>query len=138
MSPNVKAAFRQEMNLANAAEMAGNFILAKQHLERGHILGQQSYLSHMESHYRMFRLARKQSDVKEARGQIVRLIGAGPFHLAGWIPIGNTGGADVSPILPMAIPADIQPYFDGFSLRNGLIVRLLLLVIALFALLTFS
>lgn len=138
MPSNVKAAFRHELNLARAAEMAGDYLLAKRHLERGHILGQQSYLTHMESHYRMFRLARKLSDAKEARGQLVRLIGAGPFHLAGWVPIGNTGGADVSPTLPMPIPADIQPYFEGFSLRKGLVLRGVLLVALLTAFIAFN
>ena len=105
MAFNVKAAFRRELDYAQSAESKGDFAVAKAHLERAHILGQRWYISHMESHYRMFRLALKQSDTKEVRGQIVRMIGAGPFHLAGWIPVGNTGGADVSPTLPMPIPA---------------------------------
>jgi hypothetical protein len=138
VSPNVKAAFRLEMDLAGAAELAGDYALSKRHLERGHILGQQSYLTHMESHYRMFRLAQKQSDSKEARGQLVRLIGAGPFHLAGWVPIGNTGGGDVSPTLPMPIPADIQPYFEGFSLRKGLMLRGVVLTALLMLTLTLN
>ncbi|RDV07513.1 DUF3703 domain-containing protein [Sphingorhabdus pulchriflava] len=128
MALNVKAAFRRELEYAQSAESKGDFAVAKAHLERAHILGQRWYISHMQSHYRMFRLALKQSDTKEVRGQIVRMIGAGPFHLAGWIPVGNTGGADVSPTLPMPIPADIQPYLQGHSLRNGLIVRGVLLV----------
>lgn len=129
MALNVKAAFRREMECALAAERNGEFALAKTHLERAHILGQRRYLTHMESHFYMFRLALKQSDAKEVRGQIVRLIGAGPFHLAGWVPVGNTGGADVSPTLPMAIPADIQPYFEGYSLKKGLVVRGVLIAI---------
>ncbi len=128
MAFNVKAAFRRELDYAQSAESKGDFAVAKAHLERAHILGQRWYISHMESHYRMFRLALKQSDTKEVRGQIVRMIGAGPFHLAGWIPVGNTGGADVSPTLPMPIPADIQPYLQGHSLRNGLIARGVLVV----------
>lgn len=138
MLPYVRIAFRLEMNLAAAAESAGDYALSKRHLERGHILGQQSYLTHIESHYRMLRLAQKQSDSKEVREQLVRLIGAGPFHLAGWVPIGNTGGGDVSPILPMPIPADIQPYFEGFSLRKGLMLRGLVLTALLTLLLTLN
>ena len=123
MALNVKAAFRREMHNARLAEEKGDFALAKTHLECAHILGQRWYLAHMESHYRMFRLALKQSDAKEVRGQIVRLIGAGPFHMVGWTPVGNTGGANVSPTLPMPIPAELQPYFKGYSLRKGLIMR---------------
>ncbi len=134
MQDNARSAFRRELALARRAEERGDFVSARRHLERGHILGQQSLLTHMMSHYRMYQLARRMSDMKEVRGQVVRMIGAGPFHLIGWVPIGNTGGADVSPTLPMALPADIQPYFESFSLRKGLITRGVLLAVFVFAL----
>lgn len=124
----VKAAFAREMADAGTAEAAGDFRLAKWHLERAHILGQRSYITHVTTHFHMFRLAIRQSDFAEARGQIVRLIGAGPFHIVGWVPLGNTGGADVSPTLPMPIPSDLQPFLARHSLRRGLIVRGVLLI----------
>lgn len=123
MRAGVKAAFLGEMEYARRAETKGELALAKHHLERAHILGQRWYVPHIKTHFCMLRLALKRSDVKEARGQFVRLIGAGPFHLAGWVPVGNTGGADVSATLPMPIPADLQSYLEGHSLRNGLIAR---------------
>lgn len=123
MKLNVKAAFVREMAYARSAEAAGDIALAKRHLERAHILGQRWYAAHVKTHFHMLRLALKQSDAKEARGQLVRLIGAAPFHMAGWVPVGNTGGADVSPTLPMPIPSDFQAYFEGYSLRKGLIMR---------------
>jgi hypothetical protein len=137
MKTGVKAAFASEMADARSAEAAGDLALAKHHLERAHILGQRWYAAHVQTHYRMLRLALKQSDTKEARGQFVRLIGAGPFHIAGWVPVGNTGGADVSPTLPMPIPSDLQPYLEGHSLRNGLIVRGILVVTLLASYLLF-
>ena len=123
MKSAVKAAFASEMASARSAEAAGDFALAARHLERAHILGQRWYVTHVRTHYHMLRLALKRSDAKEARGQLVRLIGAGPFHLAGWVPVGNTGGADVSATRPMPIPADLQSHLEGQSLRNGLILR---------------
>jgi hypothetical protein len=123
MKSALKAAFASEMASAASAEAMGDFALATHHLERAHILGQRRYVTHVQTHYRMLRLALKQADAKEARGQLVRLIGAGPFHMAGWVPVGNTGGADVSPTLPMPIPSDLQAYLEGHSLRNGLILR---------------
>lgn len=123
MKLSVKAAFAREMACARSAEASGDIALAKRHLERAHILGQRWYAPHMKTHFHMLRLALKQSDAKEARGQLVRLIGAAPFHIAGWVPVGNTGGADVSPTLPMPIPSDFQSYFEGYSLRKGLIMR---------------
>jgi len=123
MKSRVKAAFANEMTCARSAEAAGDLALAQRHLERAHILGQRWYLTHIQTHYRMLRLALKRSDGNEARGQLVRLIGAGPFHIAGWVPVGNTGGANVSATLPMPIPSDLQSYLDGHSLRGGLILR---------------
>ena len=123
MKPSVKAAFASEMDHARSAEAKGYLGLAKHHLERAHILGQRWCVSHMKTHFHMLRLALRQSDTREARGQLVRLIGAGPFHLAGRVPVGNTGGADVSATLPMPIPSDLQSPLEGQSLRNGLIAR---------------
>lgn len=123
MKLGVKAAFADEMAGARSAEAAGDISLAKYHLERAHILGQRWYITHIQTHFHMLRLALKQSDDREARGQLVRLIGAAPFHLAGWVPVGNTGGADVSATLPMPIPSDLQAHLEGHSLRNGLILR---------------
>lgn len=123
MATEVKAAFRKEMGLAKSAIRNGALADAKFHLERAHILGQRWYAAHVISHYHMLRVAMIESDWREARGQIIRLIGAGPFHLVGWLPVGNTGGADVSPTLPMPIPPDLRPYFEGYSLRNGFLIR---------------
>ena len=135
MELNVKAAFFREMAYARSAEATGDITLAKYHLERAHILGQRWYTAHMKTHFHMLRLALKQSDAKEARGQLVRLIGAAPFHIAGWVPVGNTGGADVSPTLP--IPSDFKSYFEGYSLRKGLIIRGTLLAALIAAYLLF-
>jgi Protein of unknown function (DUF3703) len=111
------------MDYARAAVVTGDIALAKRHLERAHILGQHWQITYMKTHFHMLRLVLKVSDAKEVRGQIARLLGAGPFHIAGWVPIGNTGGADFSPTLPMPMPSDLQSYFEGNSLRNGLMVR---------------
>lgn len=127
MKSSVKPVFDNEMALARSAKAAGDVAAAKYHLERAHILGQRWYITHMITHYHMLRIALEQSDAKEARGQLLRLVGAGPFHIAGWVPVGNTGGADVSATLPMQIPSDLQQYLEGHSLRRGLIARAVLL-----------
>lgn len=126
MKSALKSAFANEIAAARAAEATSDMALAKHHLERAHILGQRRYWTHVQTHFRMLLLARKQGDRSEARGQLVRLIGAGPFHMAGWVPVGNTGGADVSATRPMPIPADLQAHLEGHSLRNGLILRAVL------------
>ncbi|MCO4094742.1 MAG: DUF3703 domain-containing protein [Acidovorax sp.] len=44
--------------------------------------------------------------------------------------MGNTGGANVSPVKPMPVPPDLQPFFVGYSLRREIGFRLVLLCIA--------
>ncbi len=46
-------------------------------------------------------------DRHEVTGQLVRLLVAGPGSAMRRYPLGNTGGADVSAVAPMPIPADL-------------------------------
>jgi hypothetical protein len=47
-------------------------------------------------------------DAREAVGQVVRLVVAGPGSLAGRFPEGNSGRARVSMFAPMPIPTDLE------------------------------
>ena len=47
-------------------------------------------------------------DRREVTGQLLRLLVAGPGSAIGRYPLGNTGGANVSAVEPMPIPADLQ------------------------------
>ena len=44
-------------------------------------------------------------------GQITRIVAAALFSRI-WVPIGNTGGANVSAMRPMPIPADLRDVLD--------------------------
>jgi hypothetical protein len=46
-------------------------------------------------------------DRHEVIGQLGRLIVAGPGTAMRRYPLGNTGGADVSAVAPMPVPADL-------------------------------
>ena len=84
-----------------AADAHGNDEFA--HLERAHILGQASTREHVRVHWRMLRWAVRHRDAREFFGQITRTIGAATKTFIGWVPTGNTGGANVSPVKPMPI-----------------------------------
>lgn len=73
------------------------------HLERAHVLGQASTREHVRVHWRMLVWGLRHRDAREVFGQITRLIGAATKTFIGWVPAGNTGGANVSPIKPMPI-----------------------------------
>lgn len=113
-----KAALAHEWSQARSHLAAGRFDLSFHHLERAHILGQLRFADHVVTHLWMLRLALARADGREARGQVLRLVATVPGHLFGWIPIGNTGGANVSALKPMPIPADLAPHFAGFDLRR--------------------
>ena len=49
----------------------------------------------------------KVKNFKEVVGQIQGLLVEGIKSFVGKIPVGNTGGADVPPLKPMEIPADL-------------------------------
>ena len=113
--------FLNEMGAARVALDKGDAKGAFARLERAHILGQLRFFDHVVSHVWMLKVALRQRDGREIFGQLLRLGATVPGHLFGWLPIGNTGGADVSPLKPMPIPSDLAPYFAGFSLRRQIV-----------------
>ena len=93
-----------ELELASrAATPSSSFA----HLERAHILSQYSTRDHVRVHAAMLRWGIAQGDLREVAGQVLRIIAAATKTVFGWIPVGNTGGANVSPIKPMPLPADL-------------------------------
>lgn len=111
MTPGLKAAFDQEWNAAREARRAGDLQRAFAHLERAHILSQRHTLRHMRSHLGMLRVGWQRKDGREVAGQLARVLAASLFSRI-WIPVGNTGGANVSATLPMPIPEDLRAFLD--------------------------
>lgn len=96
-----------ELSAARRAEAAGEPQLAFQHLERAHVLGQAATLHHVRVHLRMLAWGWRRRSAREIFGQITRVIGAATKTALGWVPTGNTGGANVSPFRPMPVPPDL-------------------------------
>lgn len=99
------------MELARALFASEDYQQCYSHLERAHILGQRNYLPHVQSHYWMYKVGVKTGDVREALGQVTRMI-MSIFSIINLVPLGNTGRARISPIKPMPIPADLAQYFE--------------------------
>jgi hypothetical protein len=108
-----------ELAAAFKAERQGDQHLAFRRLERAHVLSQGATIEHLRVHGHMLRFALRQGLVREALGQIPRLLLATPLSLVGLIPTGNTGGSNVSGLRPMAVPADLQQIIDGARARAG-------------------
>jgi hypothetical protein len=86
---------------------AGDPATAFAHLERAHILSQYATRDHVRVHVAMLRWGMDQGDWREVIGQLLRIVAAATKTAFGWVPVGNTGGANVSPIRPMPLPDDL-------------------------------
>lgn len=81
-------------------------------LERAHVLGQLDFVPHLRVHWRMLQTGWAAGDRREVTGQLMRIALVPVGHLVGRLPVGNTGGANVSAFKPMAIPPDLEPLFE--------------------------
>lgn len=111
MPNRLRTAFEHEMQLASDLYQQQQYSQCFYHLERAHVLGQRHYIPHVINHYWMMKVGIKRQDFKEILAQLLRIIGS-VGSIIGWVPVGNTGGANVSAITPMPIPADLAQYFN--------------------------
>jgi len=103
----IRAAYRAELSAASRAPAGGDAAAAFHHLERAHILSQRHTLAHVHVHWRMLRLGASVGDWREVLGQASRIVAAAIFSRI-WVPIGNTGRANVSALKPMPVPDDLR------------------------------
>lgn len=107
MPKALKPFYKNELIQADNAFQKMHYQQSWRHLERAHILGQPYPAAHTAVHWKMLRFGIKVKNFKEVIGQIPRLIFGGVKSFVGHIPLGNTGGANVPPLKPMQIPADL-------------------------------
>ena len=109
----IRQAWAGERAAAAQARAMGDTTAEWHHLERAHILSQPLPVAHVRTHGAMLGAGLRRRDRREVVGQLVRLLVAGPGSAVGRYPLGNTGGANVSAVTPMPIPADLQAVLDG-------------------------
>lgn len=112
-SHRIAPAVNAELQAAARCDATGDANTAFIHLERAHVLGQSSTVHHVRAHWQMMCWAWRQRDTREIRGQVMRLIGAATKTCLGWVPNGNTGGANVGPFRPMPIASDLQTVIEA-------------------------
>lgn len=112
-------AWAEERAAAKTARSRGDLAAEWHHLERAHILSQPMAGPHVRTHVSMLGYGVRRRDRREIIGQVVRLMVAAPGTWTGRYPIGNTGGADVSALLPMPIPDDLQGVLAGVPHAKG-------------------
>ena len=106
MKTELKQFYKAELTAARLAEESDDFSKAFAHLERAHILSQKYAWAHATTHIRMLKLGWRTRDIREVVGQLTRAFAALLFSRI-WVPVGNTGRANVSPFAPMPLPEDL-------------------------------
>lgn len=96
---------------------AGDLEGAFHHLERAHVIGQAFVAEHAKAHWLMFRLEIRRRRAAAVLGQAVRLVLGVIGSTIGVVPIGNTGGTDISMFKRLPIAPELQEIIDGTS--NG-------------------
>ncbi len=104
----LKPYFEEEIVNFESAFSKNDYVLAFQHLENAHIIGQAYPFAHTFVHWKMLHFGIKIKNTKEVIGQIPRLIFGGIKSFIDVIPTGNTGGANVSALKPMPIRPELQ------------------------------
>ena len=114
MNPNsLVPIIEAEMVAYREARRRENAPAAWRALERAHILSQARLRPHLRVHANMFGYAVNQRDLREATGQLVRLLLAPLGALTGRLPWGNTGRANVNAFLPMPLPEDLRDQVEA-------------------------
>lgn len=108
----LRIAYAAELAVAAGARSAGDHELAYRHLARAHILGQRFTWRHVRAHWEMWRLAAATGDWRELIGQSTRILAATLFSRI-WVPLGNTGRANVSAFKPMPVPDDLRALLEA-------------------------
>ena len=107
-----RLAFDQEILRGREHIAAGDLERAFHHLERAHVIGQKFVGAHAQTHWLMFRLEVRRRRVVAAFGQAVRLVLGVIGSAVGVVPVGNTGGSDISMFKRLPIAPDLQEIID--------------------------
>jgi hypothetical protein len=108
MSPELRQAFDAEMTAAIALYEDGEWAQAFRHLEVAHVLGQQHVAPHVATHYWMLRIGVRRRLVSEVLGQATRLLLGALGSAVGIVPVGNTGGTNISMFKRLPIDPGIE------------------------------
>jgi hypothetical protein len=112
MSARQREAFEREMSAARDLQRLGRAEEAFRHLERAHVLGQRHVVPHTRVHWRMLAIAWRRRDLPASWGQAVRVVLGALGSAVGRVPIGNTGGTNVSMFARMPIDPELEELME--------------------------
>lgn len=107
-SKNIAPFVLAELAKAEKARANGDISSEFTHYENAHVLGQESTFWHVRVHFLMLKWGMRNLRLKEVLGQSFRIIGAATKTAIGLVPMGNTGGTNVSPFKKMPVRPEFQ------------------------------
>lgn len=113
MNPVQRVAFDNEMAVARQLIAAGELEAGFRHLERAHVIGQAFVLPHARTHCLMLLVELRRRRVRAILGQIARIVLGIIGSATGVVPVGNTGGTDISMFKRMPVEPELQNIIDG-------------------------
>lgn len=96
MKNKLKQAFDNEMAQAHRYFRSGNLDAASRHAERAHVFGQRYVVPHVRTHWLMLRIGIKHRSATQVWGQALRIVLGALGSAVGVVPVGNTGGTNIS------------------------------------------
>jgi len=108
MNATQRAAFKDEIAQARCHMGNGAVEAGFAHLERAHVIGQASVVAHVTSHWWMCVAEWRRGRPAAVLGQVLRIVLGALGSALGIIPVGNTGGTDISMFKRMPVADDIQ------------------------------
>ena len=106
-------AFDDEIARAKEFIARGELEAGFAHMERAHVIGQAFVVPHARSHWLMLKVECRRRRPAAAFGQAVRIVLGVLGSAVGVVPVGNTGGSDVSMFKRMPIERELQNIIDG-------------------------
>jgi hypothetical protein len=108
MHPAVETRFAAEIAEARRLLDSGNLREAFEHLERAHVLGQRYIVPHVQTHWLMLRIGISRRSATEVLGQVARIVLGALGSAVGSVPIGNTGGTNISMFKRLPIDPELE------------------------------
>jgi Protein of unknown function (DUF3703) len=108
-------AFDNEIRLARELIANGELEASFPHLERAHVIGQAFVVPHATSHWLMLKVELRRGRAAASLGQVARIVLGVIGSAVGVVPVGNTGGTDVSMFKRMPVASDLQDIIDAVS-----------------------
>ena len=113
MNDTLKSAFNREITVAKQfiarSELEQGFV----YVERAHVLGQAFVVPHIRSHWLMLKVEILRRRPVAAMGQMARILLGSLGSAIGVVPVGNTGGSDISMFQRMPIAPDLLNIIEG-------------------------